>query len=419
MGRGRRERGNNRVYDSLSPGTGRGMGKTSPLKYINVGGSNTKTHTTDKQKINCPIGLIVPIIELNNGFIQDSIIILNMAKGYYSNDDAKKQLAVMNWPHSNVTSAPKIPDGALTHSMGLKSHGYDSDTFGASSEMFVLLWPGQSAFCGLYDTDLTDAPSKIVPNTAVSNQFLNGRNPATSVDPLNDNVLVSTVEPKTNVTVTTKTAAWRGVSYGINIKLLNNDNENSGSFTARRFNVPKSVDLWNIYLTGNAAGALAGTPRALHGTVPRLKDILKRVSPTVTAANNNSFVTGKLKDIGKHYFQLNDQAVGGHDMIRQDFDIGTSMVAMDVEGEYQLDPSAANNQPFSDQFLDDQFDMILIHMTGVAASNVAIDCVANREFQLNALDTRKSTESECAIDYNGYKKMQNSLRFKNRKGFRL
>ena len=47
---------------------------------------------------------------------------------FYSNDDAKKQIAVVDRPDSNATTAPKIPDGALSQSFGLKTRGNISKT---------------------------------------------------------------------------------------------------------------------------------------------------------------------------------------------------------------------------------------------------------------------------------------------------
>ena len=258
-------------------------------------------------------------------------------------------------------------------------------------------------------TDGNNTTATVLPETSQSNQKLVGLDqdgdPVVFVDDL-DNELLH-LKPKTQ--------AWRGVSYGMRIRCINTSAANQGSFTARRFRAKVKNDRnwqpWNAILVGTPVNEF-------YGFHPRVSDFEETVTENDTMSQDPTFVSGAFKDIGKHYFQLNDESVGGHDMITTEGVTieGTNPLA---EGNIPIRGDIATNRTVLD-YQDRAFDMIIVHIQGTSGiTQFTVDCVANREFQLNELDERKSAETECADSMRAWKSMQNSLRWKNRLASRM
>lgn len=184
------------------------------------------------------------------------------------------QLAVYRNAFSTATTNPKIPDGKAFHSSGVRLQAVKEFVNDSTVPMDFLLFPG-----------LNNGIIMAGANTA------NGR-----YMPYNSHGVFTGAGPQFTQEPTTAIDKWRVVSQALKITLLNNSDENDGWWEAARVQLSRTAD---IKLDPTALGNLVGTGAAAT-ELPGV-DVARQM------VENPTYVTGKLRDIHRHMFQLAPQ----------------------------------------------------------------------------------------------------------------
>jgi hypothetical protein len=138
--------------------------------------------------------------------------------------------------------------------------------------------------------------------------------------------------------------AWRGVSFGMKIKCINEALADQGWWQAIRIR-PCPIT-WD--LNGNSL-----TPGDLTDVIPDI----------ASWPNDPSYSSGKLRDL-----------------YRKDFILATE----DNEHQWKYNPGVALAGAAQDEFVNDKsFDMIAVHVSGTADTRIMIDSYGNYETTYN------------------------------------
>lgn len=273
-------------------------------------------------------------------------------------------LAVYNNPFSTATTNPKIPDGKVYASTGIRLQAVEEVQNDASENMDILLFPGLSN--GL-----------IVSST-------NKGTPAGDPYSIPYRDHGRTQAGPSYAQVSAPIHKWRLVSQALKITLVNNSDENDGWFEAIR--IQGSSD------SGFASTIRSGETTAIIGAggAP--------VLPAITSTNlveHPTYVTGKLRDIHRYMFHLMPQ---GNDH------------------EFQIIPrEPANATEFVHSQLDNEsFDMVFIRIhgrTGAAPTRLMVHVVSNQEvvYDESSFMTRYHSEARgnnLAFQANKKRKME-------------
>lgn len=192
------------------------------------------------------------------------------------------QLAVYANPFSTSTTNPKIPDGKAYHSSGLRLQAVREYTVGAGNTYHLLLFPGLNN--GLIAAGILDSSNRYMPYTSHG----------VHAGPPNDTLQQSG----------SQIAKWRLVSQAMKITLTNNSDENDGWWEAIRVQTSNSSNFVGVTDPSDASVVIIGDGEPV-GDLPGLNVQRQLVE-------NPTYVTGKLRDIHKHLFQLMPQG-GDHD----------------------------------------------------------------------------------------------------------
>lgn len=188
---------------------------------------------------------------------------------------ASGQLAVYRNAFSTATTNPKIPDGKAYHSSGVRLQAVKEFINDTTSTMDFLLFPGLNN--GLIMAKANQDNGRYMPYA--SHGVLDGTAPG----PYTQNS-------------ETAIDKWRVVSQALKITLINNSDENDGWWEAARVQLSNSTP---IIVDPVATGNLVGTSTDLV-TLPGV-DVERQM------VENPTYVTGKLRDIHRHIFQLMPQ----------------------------------------------------------------------------------------------------------------
>jgi len=231
------------------------------------------------------------------------------SRGY----SATNQMAVYRNAFSTATTNPKIPDGKAYHSSGLRLQAVKEWVNDTTSTIDFLLFPGLNN--GLIMANANPA---------------NGRNM-----PYPSHAVFTTTAGGFAATPETMIDKWRVVSQALKITLINNSDENDGWWEAARVQLSKNTPIW---LIDGATGPIVTTG------VPN--DELPSVDVERQLVENPTYVTGKLRDIHRHVFQLSPQG-SDHDFI---------------ELPSVLD--GGNTSGNANPLIDDNFDAIYVRIHG-------------------------------------------------------
>lgn len=265
------------------------------------------------------------------------------------------QLAVYKNAFSTATTNPKIPDGKAFHSAGVRLQAVKEFVNDSTVPMDFLLFPGLNN--GIIMAGANPANGRYMSYKA--HGVYTGAGP----------------------TFTQETASaidkWRIVSQALKITLINNSDENDGWWEAARVQISRTADikmdptaLGNIVGTGVAAGELPG------------------VDVAAQMVENPTYVTGKLRDIHRHVFQLSPQGAD------HDFDeLGTLINNTNTQGP-----------------VDNNFDAIHIRIHGrtgtESPTRLMLHVVSNQEIVYDeaAQLTRYHSETTFTPAYAGAKR---------------
>lgn len=313
----------------------------------------------------------------------------------FSNNDVSKQLDVVKYPHSTATSAPKIPDGSITQSLGQRFHEYDVQTTTGVESQTVILYPGLQS-CGVITKDEAGT----------------GTGPTDSWFYNDKQVTPAIVATGGVITMTSKIRKWRMVSCGIKIRSTNNTTENSGTWSARRVTVPTRAGLYRLKL--NSATSMQGV--VLSGAA--VNEPNAGMFKASAHKDSTTFASGKISEIGKQYFQLQDQSQGAHDMvdIPDKFKLvsgGMLVPPTDFTLTHPLDDTVENSVEM-EGLIDRGMDAIVISFKGHSNCMLSFDMVANYELVFGPSSEVYSYMSETSNGATQFSKVVKKLRFQNK-----
>lgn len=267
-------------------------------------------------------------------------------------------LAVYHNPFSVATTNPKIPDGKVYASTGLRLQAVAEVVNDGTESMDILLFPGLSN--GLTVSSSTGGTPAGTPWSIPYKAH--GRFSQTTTYPLEQ-------------LGTTPIHKWRLVSQGLKITLINNSDENDGWFEAIRIQGNADGGFKPTLSANEPAGSGSYIGAGGSTTLPAVQDTNLVEHPT--------YVTGKLRDIHKYLFHLMPQ---GND---HDFTI--------------ISKSQGSDEEFANACLDNEsFDMVFIRVHGrTQAANgtptrLMVHVVANQEivYEEASFMTRYHSESK-------------------------
>jgi hypothetical protein len=234
---------------------------------------------------------------------------------------AARQLDVLANPFSQSTNNPKIPDGKISQSMGIRLTAVHEMPMQRTTG-YIAIFPGLTNSVTYWEPgkpdDATSKPTAV--NIAPSNEHVRFIQVA-ELDEMQraaDGVNPVLKQNASNVILTKQdqslaVSQWRVVSSGLKLTLVNSSDDDDGWFEAIR--LKPSVDTSNFTLVSNGSSSPLIAPETL--THPSHADqglgpfgFGGTYSPSNTPvnprnfSNRNNYMTGKLCDIDKYLFYL-------------------------------------------------------------------------------------------------------------------
>jgi len=268
------------------------------------------------------------------------------SRGY----SGSKQMAVYRNAFSAATTNPKIPDGKAYHSSGVRLQAVKEWVNDTTTTMDFLLFPGLNNGLIMAKANAADGRNMPYPSHAVFTEVGGNfeANPETQID------------------------KWRVVSQAMKVTLINNSDENDGWWEAARVQLSKNTPIW---LIDGATGPIVTTG------VPN--DELPSVDVNRQLVENPTYVTGKLRDIHRHVFQLCPQGAD-HDFI-------------ELPSEF----TSGNTPGATNPLIDDNFDAIYLRIHGrtgtESPTRVMTHVVSNQELVYDEAATLCRYHSETNL----------------------
>jgi len=264
---------------------------------------------------------------------------------------ATGQLAVYRNAFSTATTNPKIPDGKAYHSAGIRLQAVKEFVNDSAETMDFLLFPGLNN--GVVSTSTTN-DNGLMPYPNHAGFALVGGEYEQADGYVN---------------------MWRVVSQAIKFTLINNSDENDGWWEACRVQLgPGAAFDWQAF------GGTTESPLGVIGNGATAGN-LPGVDVTRQLVENPTYVTGKLRDIHRHVFQLHPQG-SDHDFIKLRRRLPTTP-----------------GEELNEKLLDDNFDGIYIRIhgrTGVESpTRVMAHVVSNQEIVYDEDSSLSRYHSEC------------------------
>jgi len=259
------------------------------------------------------------------------------------------QLAVYRNAFSTATTNPKIPDGKSYHSSGVRLQAVKEFINDTDTTMDFLLFPGINNGIIMAKANQTNGrympyPSHFTTTPGGGGGFI--QNADTAID------------------------KWRVVSQALKITLINNSDENDGWWEACRVQLPSDNSVFQIVdgATANVVGTAFDA------------DQLPGVDVERQMVENPTYVTGKLRDIHRHIFQLAPQG-SDHDFN----ELNTLLSTTDSGGS----------------IIDKNFDAIYIRIHGrtgtESPTRVMLHVVSNQELVYDEAATLCRYHSESVF----------------------
>jgi len=257
--------------------------------------------------------------------------------------------AVYNNPFSTATTNPKIPDGKVYASTGVRLQSVREVANDDNGNMDILLFPGLNNGCCISSADTT---------TAVVSM------------PYRDHGMFES-GPLPSTQIAASIHKWRIVSQALKITLVNNSDENDGWFEA-------------IRIQGSSDSGFLPTSQ-LDDTPPGVYVASGGVDPLPMVSSTNlvehpTYVTGKLRDIHRYMFHLMPQ---GNDH------------------EFNVMPrEVTTNEQFVSSCLDNEsYDAIFIRVhgrAGAAPTRLMLHVISNQEvvYDESSFMTRYHSEAK-------------------------
>lgn len=274
--------------------------------------------------------------------------------------EAMKQLAVYKNPYSAATQLPKIPDGSRNFSLGASFRAQNTVN---SASCFVVLVPGVHTMG--YAIPGGDNYPEITAGQALA--FVRPQPAAPAPGAVAGEMMLGLSEME----------AWRLVSAGMKIRTINNDQQNDGHYQAIRLRHCHN----SATLVDNG-----GHFPVMHNQVPAVS----------TWPNDPSYSSGRIKDLVSKDFMLAPENP------EHPFIDWAEPVTLEGRGYETL--------------YDVSFDIIVVKLVGITATNLLIDMYANYEAsfrsntQLNYYQTQTLQVKPAVLSAT-----QNMIKLKRRK----
>lgn len=237
----------------------------------------------------------------------------------------QSHLAVMRNAFSTATTAPKVPDGKVSSSVGQRNAS--SFTLNSAEGKITIALTPSLAVPMLHCIESAVTQAKL--NCVINNPELCFKAPSkTPAGVFSGNKDISALD------------RFRVVSQGLRLTPINNSESNNGWFEAIR--VIQSYDRKNLTAyVSTASGSSTGSPQT--GDANQMTDANTAAATggfsigvasedsliaTVNWANHPSYVTGKLRDIGKHLFSL--QTVSDRELLPLTDDLTSGHLGIDT-----------------------------------------------------------------------------------------
>lgn len=312
----------------------------------------------------------------------------------------ERQLMVYAHPFAAPATAPKIPDGKATSSLGITFQSridcavapfnVDGAALATNTMMQILMFPGVDNGIAVYGAGAGtngDGPILMPYDSHLDLQANTISTPAGA-----DTI----VEQGSSE----RLARWRLVSQGLNISLVNGAELNDGWWEAIHFNGSTGANAFHLKSTGGTGGTNVVAPVKAYAVSSALSD-----NDSVSASKmvqSKSYSSGKLRDIHKVLFKLKAH--------------NTDHPFQTIRDQYQIQENSANGVDGTDAgvreqaselmeaCIDQSYNMCLIRIHGhqdiptVAdtATRVRLHIRSNQELMY-----REGTKMERAHTRNG------------------
>ncbi|UNI72602.1 MAG: capsid protein [Avonheates virus SG_4_10] len=305
--------------------------------------------------------------------------------------EVKNQLHVYHNPFSEATSQPKIPDGAAVRSLGV--HHQNVREYAGQGILHMLMFPGMSSTLVLSSSnDPTSQYSLgrdyVIPGFA----GVNGPNWSN----FSDATSAMLVSQRDNY------SHWRLVSAGLQLKLLNSQEEDDGWWESIRLTREHNHEDWFLTTEENS------TNNDTDGTIAPVGLISQEGAAdvrTLSLADESTYATGLLRDLHRIQFELHG-VTGDHNFIKMRDDVRVQGAAINegdegTDGTYDLTFNAGfdDTMELIDHFVDTSYDMIYIRLhcrnDSATPSRFHVNSVMNHEviFDARERESRYMTKS--------------------------
>jgi len=309
----------NKKRNNTSSGGGRGKKKHAPSKYLENEGAWGKPWSNSVGTRYTPRFWVNPTVG-QTSFMR--------GRNTWTTEEAQACLEVVKNAFSDATNQPRFPDGKASESIGYRGQMITEITQRGSETMDILFYCGVNTPLTITGGNLTSVSD--LQNTRVADKggfsLMTLQNHVrgifTRANDHGDNIAGVqswNIEQPNSVAI----AKWRPVSYGLMLSLVNNAEENDGWWEACRVTVAQDKSMYGMSIYEAFAQDTADPPAPAPNqnaspnpaaAVPRddptrpLEFVHKH--PTMSSSmmlQNQSYSTGKLRNIHHVVFQLNPE----------------------------------------------------------------------------------------------------------------
>jgi len=242
-----------------------------------------------------------------------------MLKDRHNDMEAEACMAVMRNAFSDATTNPRVPDGKASESVGFRKKLMAEIEQDETNPIEILFFAGLNTCLvmrnGRFNSANGDSDMSTVKYMRLDDHVV--------VENVDGAIFTPPVDVQENQAIWHQPTAqqlckWRPVSYGLLLSLVNSSEYNEGWWEAIRVNMCDNVNMFSFIKEQESEGVDKGTQPMLF--VPDVPSISSN-----QMLGNQSYSTGKLRNISQVVFQLNPEI--------RDYDFNKVHDAILVEGD--------------------------------------------------------------------------------------
>jgi len=300
--------------------------------------------------------------------------VLPKGKKVKANNDLMKQLAVVLNPFSGATEHPKIPDGAVTHSLARRLR----NNFSLDSEPSATGW-----------TDIVIAPSFGVACTVQN--YTPGQTTYDTMPTLYGfpgqtvgyNLFLNDDGTKTVRSNNAEIVKQRVISQGARLSCFNSDNQNDGWFEACRLNIRDSSSNYAFQPLSSSSSLLSTANDSYAVGLGLDNSFHNGHLQNVALVEQPGYQSGLLKDLHKFDFSLCPSSNEIEFKQQGTLTVNADEIVIPALSEHGLLATSPNNV-MTNRCVDRDFDAILVRIHGrhntASPSRVLVEAIQNVEF---------------------------------------